>query len=323
MNKINVLVTGTGSLIAQAVIKSIKASQLKDKIKLIGYDYFPNTAGSFWCDKNYILPDILKPQYKEEWRKKIFEIIKNENISMLFIGLDFELILFADLKEEIEKETGCRVIVSDKNVLEIGNDKYLTAEFLRTNDLNYPKTCLIDDIENKDIKYPCILKPRAGARSRGVFKINSEKELKNRASSVNNAIVQELIGTEDTEYTCGILYMDGRLVNSIALKRKLKEGNTFLAEYKKDYSPEIYYYIKSIAEKLKPFGSCNLQLRTDEEGKPFLFEINPRFSGTTYIRSLFGYKEVEYILYKILGYEPEPFELKEGTVYRYYEEKLV
>ncbi|MBQ8476649.1 hypothetical protein IJ531_06270 [bacterium] len=98
MNKINILVTGTGSLIAQAIIKSIKKSSLKNDIRIIGYDYFPDTIGSFWCDKNYIVPDIFKKENIIPWKEKIIEIVKKEDISLILIGLDFELILFADYK---------------------------------------------------------------------------------------------------------------------------------------------------------------------------------------------------------------------------------
>ena len=38
-NKVNIAVTGIGSLIGQAVIKSIQRSDLKDKINIIGFDY--------------------------------------------------------------------------------------------------------------------------------------------------------------------------------------------------------------------------------------------------------------------------------------------
>jgi carbamoyl-phosphate synthase large subunit len=55
-NKINVAVTGIGSLIGQAVIKSIQRSDLIDKINIIGFDYFKDTVGGFWIDDKYILP---------------------------------------------------------------------------------------------------------------------------------------------------------------------------------------------------------------------------------------------------------------------------
>ncbi|ULT40842.1 hypothetical protein KRR40_39920 [Niabella defluvii] len=50
-NKINIGVTGTGSLIGQAVIKSVMRSDLNATIDFIGLDYFNKTVGSFWCKK--------------------------------------------------------------------------------------------------------------------------------------------------------------------------------------------------------------------------------------------------------------------------------
>lgn len=324
MNKHKILITGTGSLIGQAIIKSIIRSNLKKKLSLIGCDYFPDTIGSFWCDKNYILPDILLKENKEIWKKKVLEIITDENIELLFIGVDFELLLFAELKNEIEQKTNCKVIVSEKKTLEIGNDKFLTAEFLKENKLNYPKTVLYDGTASQtEIDYPFILKPRIGARSKGVYIINNENELKNNAKSIKNPIIQELIGDMSSEYTCGVLFLDNKVISSIALRRNLKEGNTSLAEFRKDFPDSVYDYIEKIANILKPFGSCNFQLRLNKNSEPYLFEINPRFSGTTYIRSLFGYNEVEYIINHFLNFEQKQFQLEEGIAYRYFEEKRI
>lgn len=320
--KKNIIVTGTGSLIGQAIIKSVQRSDLTDKIRIIGCDYFPNTIGSFWCDKNYILPDLLKQQYQADWQKKIIQIINQEQASILLIGLDFELLPLAILKDEIEKNTNCKILVSHKEALEIGNDKYLTYQFLKNNHLNYPQTWLPSEILNAQIEYPCIVKPRVGARSKGVYIVKNLEDLKDKIAKVNGAIVQQLIGNDETEYSCGVLYLDDKIINSIALRRYLKEGNTHIAEYRKDFNQNIYRYIEQIALKLKPFGSCNFQLRLDKNHQPYLFEINPRFSGTTYMRSLFGFNEVEYVIKHLLNLPVSNFNLKEGTAYRYYEEKL-
>ena len=321
--KINIAVTGTGSLIGQAIIKSMKKSCLTNEIRIVGCDYFSNTVGSFWCDQNYILPDILKEENRVQWRHDIFKIITEESISILFVGVDFELMLFAGLKDEIEESTGCVVIVSNKRVLEIGNDKYLTYEFLKSIDLNYPETWLPDEMDQAEIEFPCILKPRVGARSKGVYVVKSKGDLLNKLPLVDGPVIQKLIGNNNSEYTCSVLCVDNKMVDSIVLHRYLKEGNTHLAEYRKYFKQNIYDYIKEIAIKLQPYGSCNLQLRLDNDQEPYLFEINPRFSGTTYMRSLLGFNEVEFMIKYVSGYHIEPFHLKEGKILRYYEEVLL
>lgn len=320
--KLIIGITGTGSLIGQAIIKSINVSEFADTTMLIGMDYFDNTVGSHWCNKNYLLPDLLKPELELQWEDTIICIIRNNNIRILFIGVDFELIKFALLKDRIENETGCIVIVSDKSVIRIADDKYLTYQFLRENKLYYPSTSIFEFAELNKISFPCIIKPRNGYRSRGVYLVNSEEELKDRASSIKMPIVQEYIGDDESEYTCGVVRL-GNYFDSIVLRRQLKDGNTHIAVYENGFPEIIKKYIFDIANKLNIFGACNFQLRLDDSGIPKLFEINARHSGTTYIRALFGFNEVETIIAYVLGREIKKKSLKEGKVVRYFDEMFI
>ncbi|MBE5851348.1 MAG: ATP-grasp domain-containing protein [Lachnospiraceae bacterium] len=325
MNEANILITGTGSLIGQAIIKCIKKSFINKKIRIVGCDYFSGTVGSYWCEKNYLLPDLLDIKKVDEWKEKVISIIVKEKINILFIGVDFELEYFANMREELKNKYNCTVVVSDSTVIEIGNDKYKTYEFLVENGLNAPRTVLLEEAEIEKIVYPVIVKPRKGARSRGVKLVKNAREMEGIINTHvgQGFIIQEAIGTEQTEYTCGIIYMNNEFCNSIVLRRTLKEGNTATARFSGNKEQVIVDYIKDIGDRLTPFGSCNLQLRIGQDGKPYLFEINPRFSGTTHMRSLFGYNEVEYIVCTILGWEIPAMNLLPGEAYRYYDERLV
>lgn len=323
-NKINIAVTGIGSLIGQAIIKSIQRSNLKDKIEIIGFDYFSDTVGGFWVDEKYILPDILKSEVThEEWINAIVKVIIERDVKLLFVGVDFELPILANYKDEIERKTEAIVLVSSKEVIEIGDDKFLTYEFLKNNGLLHPKTYLSKDLNYDNLKYPLIVKPRKGARSIGVHKVNDKSHLLRVIDEVDNPVIQECIGNDVDEFTCGTIYLDNELKEIIVLRRSLKEGNTFISNYRNDFPEIITTYLKEVAEFLKPFGACNFQLRLDDKGLPKIFEINSRHSGTTYIRSLFGFKEIEYIINYLLYNKEIEFELKEGTVVRYFDEFFV
>jgi len=320
----NVGITGTGSLIGQAIIKSIIRSDYSDNYNLVGFDYFTDTVGSFLCKKNHILPDIYNNKNLIiDWLKLFIKLILEEKLDIIFVGVDFELMLFSKFKSEIELETKCKIIISPEKVIEIGNDKYLTYKFLKKNNLNYPKTFLPNEIKFENIKFPIIVKPRVGARSVGVYKVHNLEDLKSKIKTIVNPIIQEYIGDESDEYTCGIIYFDQELKSSIAIKRTLKNGNTFISEFNNSSSKEIDKYILRIANVLKPYGSCNFQLRIDKNGIPKLFEINPRHSGTTFIRSLFGYNEIIFILKYVLENKSLKFKLKDGKAIRFFEEKLI
>lgn len=323
-DKINIAVTGTGSLIGQAIIKSVQRSDLNDKINFIGLDYFNKTVGSFWCSKNIVLPDILNPEIThQEWLKVILKTILENDIKLMFVGVDFELPLFARFRSEIEKQTGTIVLVCSEEVIAIADDKYLTFDFLKKNEFSHPESYLPGETDLSRLNYPVIVKPRKGARSVGVSIVKSAQKMHAALDLAKDPIIQELVGDDETEYTCGIIYLNGELKKSIVLRRSLKAGNTYLSYYKNDFPKIIADYLVAVACKLKPFGACNFQLRLDKNGVPKIFEINARHSGTTYIRSLFGFKEVEYIINLLLFNKELEFSLKEGTVVRYYDEFFI
>lgn len=323
MKYVRVGITGTGSLIGQAIIKSIKNSRFAKYIVMIGFDYFENTVGSHWVKENYILPDILKDNITEEqWIDKVIDVIVKESLNIIFIGLDFELELFAKYKEDIEKSTQCIILVSNRDVIKTANDKYLTYEFLREHNLSHPETLLPEELQTRHISFPCIIKPRIGARSKNVFIVERLEDIEEAIKRVERPIIQELIGDLAHEYTCGVIFFDD-LKHIIALRRILKDGNTETAFFYNDIPKIIYTYVTGIAQLLKPYGPCNFQLRLDNQGIPKLFEINPRHSGTTYIRAIFGFKEVEYILAYLFNLEICEFTLREGIVKRYYDEIFI
>lgn len=324
MSKIKVGITGTGSLIGQAVIKSIRRSVLRNRIVTVGFDYFEGTVGSYWVDKNFIIPDFLKKDIKEKnWLDAVMGRIRNEDIKVLFIGIDFELPLFSKYKAFIEKNSNCKIVVSDAEVVKIADDKYKTYRFLKDNGFYYPKTILPADAKNDSVDFPCVVKPRKGSRSRDVFVARDRRELENTLEKIKDPLVQELIGNPDEEYTCGAVCFNGELKKLIVLRRILRDGNTITAFYSKDYPKIISDYVRMVAEKLSPFGPCNFQLRLDKAGTPKIFEINARHSGTTYIRALFGFNEVEYILCVLLGIQARKFNLREGIVKRYFDEIFI
>jgi carbamoyl-phosphate synthase large subunit len=81
--------------------------------------------------------------------------------------------------------------------------------------------------------------------------------------------------------------------------------------------PVVADQCREIAEALDSRGPLNIQLRL-VEGKVFVFEINPRFSGTTSIRAMAGFNEPDILLQsELLGMTfEEPFHPKPGRLVR-------
>ena len=95
----------------------IQKSEFEKKYKIIGFDYLKNTVGSFWCEKHINITDIyLYPHLETDWLEEIVFHLQKELLDVLFVGVDFELELFARHKEFIERQTKCKVIEGQDNL---------------------------------------------------------------------------------------------------------------------------------------------------------------------------------------------------------------
>lgn len=315
-----ILITGAGSLIGQGLIRTLKFS--KKKYTVFGTDYFSNAIGLYWAKRSYILPDILKKKnIEKKWVRKIINIININKINYLIPGLDFEIPLFSKYKKEIEKKTNCIVFVSDSKIVETFRDKWKTIQFLKRNKFHHPKTCLPVKIKNflKYNKFPLIVKPRVGSTSKNVLLVNNLSELKNAIKSVKKPIIQEYLYKKNNEFTCGVIFdqKKKKLLSSIVLQRDLKHGNTKIAKLLKNNEyRKIDKFIIKITNQIKPFGPLNFQLCYYKQ-KPFIFEINPRFSGTTPLRNFFGLNEIDLLIDSYENKSIKKINLKQGIIIRY------
>lgn len=324
MSEITVGVTGSGSLIGQAIIKSLRDLRSRYELKIVGFDYFKGTVGSYWVDDHALWPDCLLPQVSdEEWIDEVIDSIQRKGVDVLLIGLDFELSRFAFFQNRVESETGCRVVVSPQQVIHVAQDKYRTYQFLQTQGLPCPRTYLPEELPADFDSFPCVVKPRVGWRSRDVHVVEHSQQLFKVLQEVRDPVVQQYIGTVDSEYTCGVIHFQDEYLQMIALRRELRDGNTFVARYSNQTPQDLYVYLEKVTKLLNPFGPCNFQLRIDRDGQPKIFEINARFSGTTYMRAQFGWNEVETVLNHVFK-QPQPeVVLRCGTVRRFYQEMYI
>ena len=114
----NILVTGVGSTLGYGILETIKQSELNCQIS--GTDYLNTAVGLYQVDYPYILPDIYQnPKIEGIWLNAVQKIISDRKINYVLVGLDFEVPLFAKYKEFLEDKTGCIVVVSSIEVVDI------------------------------------------------------------------------------------------------------------------------------------------------------------------------------------------------------------
>ena len=318
---IKLIVTGAGAVLGQGIIKSLRASTLPCEI--LALDPNPLSAGLYWADRGGLIPMASEAHYAET----IETILERERPDAVLVGTDVELAVFAQRRHDWEKRFGTHILVSDERTVEIADDKYLTAQFLAEHGISHPASVLPDNEEGlekliADVGFPLIVKPRRGARAVGVSLVRDRDELMRTLAGREGLVVQQWAGPDEEEYTAGVLFFDGDVAASIVMRRDLRDGNTYRA-YVDDY-PECHDYVQAMARALKPHGPANFQFRRDASGTPRLFEINARFSGTTPMRMLAGFNEVEMCLRKLLYNEPivSP-PVRKGVILRFLQEQFV
>jgi carbamoyl-phosphate synthase large subunit len=106
----------------------------------------------------------------------------------------------------------------------------------------------------------------------------------------------------------------------IVMRRILRDGDTYKCFT--DFNPVIESEVRKIVEHIKPFGTCNVQLRLKDR-IPYVIEINARCSGTTAARTLCGFNEPKLIAdYLLKNIEPK-FQIKIQSILRYWKEIIV
>ncbi|GFK94842.1 hypothetical protein NNJEOMEG_02690 [Fundidesulfovibrio magnetotacticus] len=315
-------ITCVNSLVGQGIVKSLRACDLDGRVELTGFDYVPGTVGAQWVKPTFLLPDILRPGVtEEEWLEALMARILERGLAILLVGIGFELPLLAKYREVIRERTGCTVLVSPPETVARCEDKYLTYLFLRDHGLDPPATWLPEEADA--VTYPAVVKPRTGTGSKGLRVVRSRAELDAALSVGQGLMIQEEVGSRETEYTCGVLVFGGEARSIICLRRTLRDGNTNAAWHDRATPPAVEDFVRRTALSLDPFGPANLQLRLDAAGRPRLFEINLRFSGSTAMRTQFGVNEPEMALKSLLGLPLPAFTPRFGRVLRFWEELYV
>jgi carbamoyl-phosphate synthase large subunit len=296
--KPKILVTGAGLVLGQGIIRSLRWSSLEPVI--ICADPVNYSAGLFWGDRAYLTPFASQDSYIA----RIEEILAAEKPDAVLLGSDIELTKMAAERARLEKTYGTRIMVSSPHVVAIADDKFLTYQFLKNHGFDYPDSCLpgeeADLIER--VGFPLVVKPRIGARSVGMSVVRDRSALAEALAGRSNMVIQECVGESDCEFTASALAFDGACHASIVMRRELRDGNTYRAFV--GQFPELNLLVRRLGAALDPYGPANFQFRLDGEGKAKVFEINGRFSGTTPLRALAGFNEVEICLRHVLYGEP-------------------
>lgn len=322
-----VLIAGIGG--ASLGTEILKCLNLARNYEIFGCDISPFAYGHY--QEGFVETFLVD---RERYVFSVKEICKAKEIRAVIPGGEEPMKLLGSSADEF-KAMGVYIAGNSREVISTCENKQRLFDHIKTLRLPMPRTIAVNN-ENEigDFPYPCIIKPATGTGgSRFVFLASDRNEalLYSRyvLENCETILLQEYIPLDEGEFTIGVLSLpDTRVVGSIAMQRmfhaKLSvQASTRMGLISSGYSQglideflKVRAQAEEIAKALGSTGPINIQGRT-HEGILFPFEINPRFSASTYLRAKAGFNEIDiYLQYILRNKEPVFPKIRHGYYLR-------
>jgi carbamoyl-phosphate synthase large subunit len=253
----------------------------------------------------------------EGYEDVVLKLCLDWDIEAVIPGGEGPLVLLGKAAPQFEAQ-GIHVAANDPQVIATCSDKARLFERLSEMKLPIPATRSIRNPDELDgFPMPCIVKP--ATESGGSSFVFLAADLIEATLYVNlllnngkKALVQEYIPVDEGEFTIGVLSLpNGRTLGAVAMNRLFHAKLSVL--YKSEaglvstgYSqglieefPRVCAQAEALAEALGSRGPLNIQGRV-RDGVLYPFEINPRFSASSYLRTMAGFNEADLYLRSVL-----------------------
>lgn len=328
-----VLVAGIGG--GSLGLEIGKALRLVGRYRVFGCDISPLAFGHY-CGVFDRTEVVRVDGYIDE----LLKVSDALGVDVIVPGGDQPMTLIAAARERFESQ-GIQTASNAPDVVATLSDKRRCFELLARSGFNIPRTISLDGLLPADFPLPCVVKPATGSGgSAFVFFARSGEEVELYSAYLRNsgrrAIAQEYVPIDGGEFTVGVLsdcnaIVRGSIVLQRAFPAKLSvaaNGSDFLISsgitqgHIGDY-PDIARMGIRIADAVGSRGPMNVQGRVDANGAFLPFEINPRFSASTYLRALAGFNEVDHFVRLLLGEKPPPLTVRKGWYLRGITESFV
>jgi carbamoyl-phosphate synthase large subunit len=272
MNEFNVLILSAGRRVELIQCFQRAAKRLGIKSNIVAGDCSDTAPALYFADKRCKLPRISEPNYIKAIQRACIQ----HDIALVVPTIDTDLLLLAENKQVIERETNAKVLISDSSVVRICRDKITTQRFMEENNFGMPKMYSDDEIMSDELAYPLFIKPKAGSSSINTFKIHNKAELHTYMNIIADPIVQEFI--EGEEYTVDVFLDFSSTTITVVPRIRIATRSGEISKGKIVKDREIIQDVTKLMTVLKPIGHITVQLMKTDKGIRYI-EVNPRFGG--------------------------------------------
>ncbi len=300
--KVVVLFTCIGRRVSLLRCFQEAARKLDLDVSFYGTDTSRLSPALQLCDGAFLVGATTHARYIDQ----LLHLVRTHAVSLLVPTVDLDLGVLARHKPDFER-LGCRVLVSDPDVIDTCRDKRRTFGFLRKNGLGTPQTMSVRTALAADrrgeLTWPCFVKRWDGSGGRDNAVVHDPTEMRLFARRIPNALCQEFV--EGTEYTCDVYVDFAAKVRCVVPRRRIevRAGEVSKAQVVKH--AEVMGQAKKVIELLGAGpGVITLQLFVTKDGLLKFTEINPRFGGGAPLAIRAGADFPAWILQELTGRRP-------------------
>lgn len=340
LNRPHILISGGGAPGAAGIIQALRGTY-----KISSCDQFNQVVGRELADEFFRVPHGKHKDYLSDLKKEVID----RSIDLVLPITTAELLPLSSQKAAWNKE-GIKILVSDKDSLDIANDKGKLYEHLAEKGIALPNYRIVhnlksfdralDDLglENKAL----VFKPCVANGSRGFRIINGDINpydlwLNHKPNNLHISRQQSLEVLaqgpfvpllvsdylEGDEYSIDCMVHEG-IAELIIPRKRIKINNGISVEGVIEKNEELIAYCQEIIATLNLEGPIGIQVKYSQN-KPYLLEINPRLQGSSTAAIGAGINlpliAVKVALGQSIDWEGQRKKIKWGThFYRVYQE---
>lgn len=261
--------------------------------------------------------------------ESLYGLLEKEHFDVLIPVSDMTVPFVSRNKQYIEREIGVKCAVPDYEQVYQVEDKSRFMTFCKENDIPHPKTASLSEVTLEkvadEVCFPALIKPDYSVGARGITKVNSIEELKEKYPPVNekygSCTLQEFIENKEYYYNV-MLYRDaqGRFLAYTILKivRMYPIGAGSSSCCITVENDDLLQICKDCLDKLNWVGMADFDvLQRLDNGDYKIIEINPRVPASLRAAAVSGINFPEIIANDACGFSIPKYQYYSGKVLRY------
>lgn len=309
MNPVTVLITSAGTASAVSVIKALKR-QRDLPVRIVALDADKTAAGLRLADESAIIPRVSDPTYIPT----LHDLCRQHDAMVLIPIYSKEMEVVSTNAADFA-DAGVKTLLSRPEVIQLANDKYAMAEFVRSIGVEAPEF-----VPNSSWPgFPVIGKRNRSSGSEGLCFIENERDWEYWTEKYPDYLFQRFV--KGTEYTVDVLCncQSECLACSPRSRLLVKAGQS--VKGRTERKPEIEELTRKICCEAKTVGPVNLQFIQSPDGLYFI-ELNPRLAAGGLMLTVMAGANIPAMLVRLaLGEHVEPVTCREDVLMvRYWEE---